>query len=125
MQRAGISTAAVILIAVLAGSTPALASFGAVAYDQATGRYGFSWTKPTQEQANAAALKDCGSDKCRVISVPPAKCGALANSADPKESNAWGVSIRDSKSAAELAAMQNCQQRTSGQCKVRGSECNH
>jgi uncharacterized protein DUF4189 len=124
MRRAGIFVAAATLVGVLLGAEPAWASYGAVAYDQTTGRYGFSWSKPTQDQANEGARKDCGSDKCRVIPVPPAKCGALANSADPKESNAWGVSIRENKSAAELAAIQNCQQRTSGQCKIRGSECN-
>jgi hypothetical protein len=56
--------------------------------------------------------------------VPGGKCAALATSADPKESNAWGASVREGKAEAELAAMQNCQKRTSGQCKIRGSECN-
>ena len=32
--------------------------------------------------------------------------------------------VREGKAEAELAAMQNCQKRTSGQCKIRGSECN-
>lgn len=124
MRKTGIWLAAA-TIASLAGAAPAFAGFGAIAYDQATGRYGFSWNEATQDRASGLARKDCGGDNCRVIPVPPAKCGALATTGNPKESNAWGASIRDQNSAAELAAMQDCQKRTAGQCKIRGSECNH
>lgn len=123
MRKTGILTVAA-AIATLVGAAPAFADFGAIAYDQTTGRYGFSWNQPTQDRANALARKDCGSDSCRLIPVPPAKCGALATTDNPKESNAWAAAIRDQKSAAELGAMQDCQKRTAGQCKVRGSECN-
>ena len=76
MRKTGVLMAAMV-IAMLTGAAPAFASFGAIAYDQATGRYGFSWNEASQDRANQLALKDCGSDKCRVIPVPPAKCGAL------------------------------------------------
>jgi hypothetical protein len=112
------------LALMLTAAAPALAAAGAIAYDESNGKYGFSWNKPTQQEANAAAKKDCGSDKCKLIPVPGGKCGALATSSDPKESSAWGASVREGKPEAELAAMQNCQKRTSGQCKIRGSECN-
>jgi hypothetical protein len=112
------------LAVLLTVAAPAFAGPGAIAYDQGNGKYGFAWNKPTQQQANDAAKKDCGSDNCKLIAVPNAKCAALATSADEKESNAWGVSIRAAKSEAELAAIQNCQKRTSSQCKIRGSECN-
>jgi hypothetical protein len=36
----------------------------------------------------------------------------------------WGGAQRDQRSGAELAAIENCQKRTSGQCKIRASECN-
>jgi hypothetical protein len=124
MRKTGMSMAAAAMV-MLAGAAPAFASFGAIAYDQATGRYGLSWNEASQDRANQLALKDCGgSEKCRVIPVPPAKCGALATTDNPKESTAWGASIRDQKPAAELGAMQDCQKHTAGQCKVRGSECN-
>jgi hypothetical protein len=108
----------------LAIAGPAFAAFGAIAYDEGNGRYGLAWNKPTQKQASDAAMKDCGSDKCKLIQVPGGKCAALATSADEKEKNVWGVSIRDGKSEAELATMQNCQKRTKGQCKIQSSECN-
>jgi hypothetical protein len=113
------------LAALVVGPGSALAAAGAIAYDQGNGKYGLAWNKPTQQEASDAAKKDCGSDNCKLIPVPGGKCAALATGADPKESNnAWGVSIRESKAQAELAAMQNCQKRTSSQCKIRGSECN-
>ena len=123
MRKTGVLMAAMV-IAMLTGAAPAFASFGAIAYDQATGRYGFSWNEQTQDRANGLARKDCGSDSCRVIPVPPARCGALATTDNPKESTAWGASIKDQKAAAELGAMQDCQKHTAGQCKIRGSECN-
>jgi hypothetical protein len=115
---------ATVLLVSLASGGVARAEYGAIAYDQGSGRYGFAWNKGTQRQATDTAMKDCGSDKCKLIPVPGGKCGALATSADEKESNAWGVSIRERKPDAELAAIQNCQKRTSGQCKIKGSECN-
>jgi|HubBroStandDraft_1064217.scaffolds.fasta_scaffold817713_2 hypothetical protein len=123
MRWAGI-VASLALVGLMATAGPAFASFGAVAYDDATGHFGFSWSQPTQERATELALKDCASAKCHAFPVPPAKCGALATSNDPKESSAWGGAVRDDRPAAELAAMENCQKHTKGQCKVRGSECN-
>lgn len=123
MRKTGILTAAMTIV-LLASAAPAFASFGAIAYDQATGKYGLSWNEASQDRASQLARKDCGSDMCRVIPVPPAKCGALATTDNPKESTAWGASVRDQKAAAELGAMQTCQKNTAGQCKVRGSECN-
>src|SRR5215469_13861998 len=124
MRMTGILVTAAVIATLAGAAAPAFAGFGAIAYDQATGRYGFSWNEQTQDRASGLARKDCGSDKCRVIPVPPAKCGALATTDNPKESNAWAVAIRDQKPAAELAAVQDCQKRTAGQCKIRGSECN-
>lgn len=91
-----------------------LRGFGAIAYDPTTGRYGFSWNEQTQDRASGLASKDCGSDKCRVIPVPPAKCAALATTDNRKESSAWAAAIRDEKPAAERSAMQNCQKHTAG-----------
>ena len=125
MRKTGLLMAAM-TIAMMAGAGAAYAaSFGAIAYNQATGRYGFAWNELSQDRANELARKDCGGgDACRIIPVPPARCGALATTDDPKESSAWGAAIRDQKAAAELSAMQDCQKHTAHQCKVRGSECN-
>jgi len=101
---------------------PAFAEFGAFARDEATSKLGLSWGKETQKQADAAAMKDCGESSCKIIFRTRAKqCSAVATA---QEGKAWGASRRDHKDAAELAAMNDCQKRTKGQCKVRASGCN-
>src|SRR5215469_7327154 len=124
MRKTGILVTAAMIATLAGAAAPALAGFGAIAFDQATGRYGFSWNEQTQDRASGLARKDCGADKCRIIPVPPGKCDATATTDNPKESNAWAAAIRDEKPAAERSAMQSCQKRTAGQCKIRGSECN-
>ena len=103
-------------------AAPAVAAYGAFAYDDDAHRYGYSWNQETAAAADQNALKGCGTDKCKVVFRTGSKeCGAIALSADNK---AWGGAKRDTRDAAELAALENCQKRITGQCKIRGSECN-
>jgi hypothetical protein len=124
MRRGGLIAAAIAVTGVLAVTTPARAEFGAIAYDQSTGRYGFSWNEATPQRAAELAKKDCASPNCRLFPVNPRQCAALATAENQKESNAWGVSLRPDKGDAEARAIADCQKHTQGQCKVRGSECN-
>ncbi|HZK90161.1 MAG TPA: DUF4189 domain-containing protein [Stellaceae bacterium] len=122
MRQARLLAAAGGLIGALVLAAPAHAEFGAFAYDAATGKYGYSFNEHDQRAADAAALKGCKSDNCKVVfRTGPKECGAIAMSEDGK---VWGGAKRDQRAPAELAAMKNCQQRFSGQCKVRGNECN-
>jgi hypothetical protein len=100
----------------------AFAAYGAFALDGDAHKYGYSWNKESAKEADEAALKGCATDKCKVVfRTGPKQCGAIALGADEK---AWGGARRDNRDAAELAAIKNCQGHTSGQCKVRASECN-
>ena len=73
-------------------------------------------------RADDAALKGCATGNCKIVfRTGPKECGAIAMSENGK---VWGGAKRDQRAAAELAAIENCQKRTSGQCKVRGGECN-
>jgi hypothetical protein len=122
MRHRGIFAAATALVGVLASASPGRAEFGAFAYDLATGKYGFSWNEKDQKIADTAALKGCVVDGCKIVfRIGPKRCGAIAINESGK---VWGGADRDQKAAAELAAIENCQKRTSDQCKVRGSECN-
>jgi len=72
--------------------------------------------------ADEAALKGCASEQCKIVfRTGPKECGAIAMNDDGK---IWGGAKRPTRDAAELAAMNNCQKRTGGQCKVRANECN-
>jgi clan AA aspartic protease (TIGR02281 family) len=105
----------------LAGAPP-YASFGAFGYDETTGRYGYSWNEKTQQLADEEALKGCGSDTCKVVfRTGPGECGAIAMTGNGK---VWGGARRPRRDAAESAAVENCQKRTSSQCRLSGSKCN-
>jgi len=105
----------------LAGAPP-YASFGAFGHDEITGKYGYSWNEKTQQLADEGALKGCASDTCKVVfRTGPSECGAIAMTENGK---VWGGAKRPRRDAAELAAVENCQKRMGGQCKLSGSQCN-
>src|SRR3954454_3156012 len=80
------------VIALLATSTSAFASDGAFAYDQATGKFGFSWNEPSAKAAEDTATKGCASDQCKIVFRTGAKeCGAIAMTENGK---IWGGAKR-------------------------------
>lgn len=114
-------TTAVVAI-VVSATNPAMAAFGAVAYDQNTGKYGASFNQPNQSQAFEDALKQCNSSACRVYPVEPKGCGALALSDTDK---AWGGADRVTLNGAKHDAVLHCEAHTRpGSCTVRVSGCN-
>jgi Domain of unknown function (DUF4189) len=113
-------------VALLAGATaaPALAGYGAFAVDQGARKFGYSANQPDQKRADQLAVKNCDSVNCKVVfPVGPRRCGAIAIS-EKEGSTAWGGAVKPTRDAAQLAAMNDCQKHTSGQCKVRASGCN-
>ena len=123
MHRAALITAATAALMLSSGTAvPAQAQYGAIAYDQMSGSYGSSSNEPSAARANEVALKNCASAECRVHSVEPHGCGALAKSETDK---AWGGADRETLDAAKHDAVEHCQGHTStGHCKVVVSACN-
>ena len=122
MHRATLLALAISALLAGTAATPAFAEFGAFARDQGTNKIGLSWGKQTQRQADDAAMKDCAESSCKIVFRTRAKqCSAVATA---EQGDAWGASFRPQKDAAELAAMNDCQKRIKGQCKVRASGCN-
>jgi|SRR5271168_2581722 len=122
MRHVGMFVAIGALVGLAVSAGPAFAEFGAFAYEEATGKYGFSWNEADQHHADGAALKGCASDNCKIVfRVGPKHCGAIAMTENGK---IWGGADRDGRDAAKLAALENCQKRTKEQCVVRGNECN-
>lgn len=116
-----VAAAAAAALVVLA-APPAEAGFGAIAYDQYAGKEGVSWNQPSEAEANEAALKQCGSQDCRVYPVSPRACGALARS---DKDQAWGGAERQSLDAAKTQAVSRCRTHTeNGTCTVKISGCN-
>jgi hypothetical protein len=100
----------------------AMAAYGAFALDNDAHKYGYSWNKESAREADAAALKGCATDGCKVVfRTGPKQCGAIALTAD---ASVWGGAQRGERAAAELAAVENCEKRTKGQCKIKAAACN-
>jgi Domain of unknown function (DUF4189) len=124
MRRIGIGAiaAAAAGLAMLLAAAPARADNGAIAYDAASGKSGFSWNQRDQAAADAAAIKGCKSDDCKIVlRLGPRQCGALATTPNGK---GWTTAWRKTRDGAKLAALQDCQKRAKGRCEVRGSDCN-
>jgi len=122
MRCATIIAAGFSALLVTAAAAPALAGYGAVAFDEKTAKYGFGWNEDTQKRADEAALQACNSEACKVvIPVPPRRCAALATG---EKGTAWGGSVDAARDKAKLRALENCQKHTSGKCVLRGSDCN-
>jgi hypothetical protein len=123
MQRIiSISVALMIAMMIATRADPALAAYGALAHEDTTSKYGLSSNEETQAEADDVAVKECGSDNCKIVfRFGPRECGAIATG---ESGTSWGSGKRLDKAGAELDAINNCQKRTKGQCKVRSSACN-
>jgi len=123
MRCATVIAAGFSSILVMAAAMPAFAGYGAVAFDESAGKYGFGWNEATQKRADDTALQGCNASGCKVVfRVPPRRCAALATSESGKL--AWGGKEHATRDGAKLGALENCQKRTSAKCLIRGSDCN-
>ncbi len=122
MRRLTMLAAGLAVVLATTAASPAVAGYGALARDQTTGKFGLSWNKRTQREADAAAMRDCAESSCKIVfRTRPHQCGAIAGA---EKGNAWGAAYRSGRDAAALAAINNCQKHTSEQCKVRAAGCN-
>ena len=107
--------------ATLLAAPPARAAeYGAIAWDEASGKRGASWHEPTAKRAAEAAISECGASGCKVVTrIGPGMCGALAASEDGKK---VGAAARKTSDAARVAALGDCPKK-SGECTIRLSVC--
>jgi len=100
----------------------AVGHYGAIAWDQDTGKRGWSWSRDSSTRADEVALSECGSSGCKVVlRTGPAMCGALATTEAGKYA---GAASRRDRDAARLAALANCQKGNAGNCIIRVADCN-
>jgi uncharacterized protein DUF4189 len=123
MRRAMSTTAAIlVLVAAATAAPPAYAGYGAIAWDKATGRYGWGLNQATAQKAGELALAGCAATGCKVVlrMTGATLCGALAATRDRK--NAGGAT-RKTQADARLAALANCQKLNKGECLILISKC--
>jgi hypothetical protein len=92
----------------------------AIAYDEKTGGWGYSYDKVTEDLATSAATTKCGS--CTVKLSWNQGCGALAQSTTKKEVMTTGLG--PDRAAAEGAAKTDCVAKGGGTCNVLVHACN-
>ena len=106
---------------VLFAGSQAMAA-GSLAIDSLQGeKYGFSFNHPSTDQADARAMRECGTD-CAVVLRFAAECGAYAAD-QAKGSNAYGWGTAANSSNAQARAMSECRERGGSSCKVRSWGC--
>lgn len=113
----------VVTLAALGLSFPAAATaanFGAIAYSQNTGSYGWGTDFQTQRAAEQGAMARCRerANDCRITVWFRDACGALAVGGDGGWGSDWGANLR----AAENKATHACTG-YSYNCRVVVSKC--
>lgn len=95
--------------------------WGALAVDAQLGTIGSAVEAPTQDQAEAVALKDCqskGGAACRLKASYENGCVALAAS-----DAGWAVEIGDTEIEAEVKAIRTCTTGGHKRCRVLHKDC--
>jgi serine/threonine-protein kinase len=100
---------------VSASAASAQDMYGAIATNDATGAWGYSYNYPTRAQAEANALQECGEQGCKVDVWFVNACGAVA-----KDGRMVGWGWAETRSEAEAQAVSAC---GSGACKVQVWAC--
>jgi hypothetical protein len=125
MRRPTLCLPIVAAMLAIFAAAPAFAGYGTLARDPASGKVGLSWDKPTQHEADAAAMRDCAESSCKIVfRTHPHQCGAIAVT-ERADSTAWGGGVKQTRAEAELTAINDCQKHTAGHCKVQAAGCNH
>jgi hypothetical protein len=98
-------------------SSPSPILYGAIAFSQGTGAYGYSYDAGSRGSVEEAALTRCGGS-CSVVLWFKNACGALAAG----DSHGFGTGWAGDRSRAEEIAMSNCAKSTND-CKLLASTC--
>lgn len=112
--------ACTVLLAIPSWSTAAAAddNYGAIAFSQAGGNYGYSYDYGSRAGAEQEALNRCNASDCAVVLWFMNACGALASGDD----NGYGTGWAPSRSAAENIAMSNCRNESTN-CRITCWAC--
>jgi hypothetical protein len=115
--RIALSFALASLSALLPGSASAADNYGAIAFSQATGSYGYTYDYGSRGSAEQGALNNC-SGRCSIVLWFKNACGALATG----NGSGYGTGWAGTRRRAEGIAMSNCQERTNA-CSILAWAC--
>lgn len=94
-------------------------SFGAIAFSERTGKFGYSFDHPSRASAENRAMAECNarSGGCRIGIWFKNACGSVATG-----TNGWGSAWAPSRQQAEQSAIRNCSRHTGG-CRSLAWSC--
>ena len=92
----------------------------AIAYDEKTGGWGYSYDQLTEDLAKSAATQKCPT--CTVRLTWNQGCGALAQA--PTKKDVMTTGLGTTRLAAEGAAKTDCLAKSGGACNVLVYACN-
>ena len=87
---------------------------GAIAYHRASGSYGYALDRASAREAKTEALRQCGNEKCKVVTTFRGACGAVANGP-----NRFAAMSGMTRQEAETKALRKC----GGACEVAVWAC--
>jgi hypothetical protein len=97
-------------------------AYGAIAYSENDGAFGFSYGHASQDRAQGIAMDECGKNgggSCRIATWYYNSCGALAKSSN----GPWGVGQKDAVRQAQAEAVAYCVRYGGKNCKVVRTTC--
>jgi hypothetical protein len=105
------------LLALVAGNASAADNYGAIAFSQTTGNWGYTYDYGSRGSAEQGALNKCGGG-CSVVLWFKNACGALATGGG----NGYGTGWAGTRGRAQGIAMSNCRARAHG-CGIVAWAC--
>ncbi|QVQ36592.1 DUF4189 domain-containing protein [Pseudochrobactrum algeriensis] len=115
--------------------------WGAIAYSESDGKYGFFWGADKRNEADSIAQKHCENNKgtdCSVVTTfrnhrhwndddnsgfPYKHCAALALGAEKNAPfSLWGAASAETRKDAEVEAIQQCESKGAS-CKIKEWAC--
>ncbi len=94
--------------------------YGAIAYSQRTGNYGYADNAGTRAGAERRALENCEGRDCKIMGWFRNSCGALATG---EGGRIWGWDHNTSLREAKESAVEHCRHEGGRRCRVVISAC--
>ncbi|MGO9121500.1 MAG: DUF4189 domain-containing protein [Desulfomonilaceae bacterium] len=105
-----------LVLVFMSGAANAQDYYGAIAFSKSTGQSGYSYDYSSRDDAEQAALNNCGENDCEIQVWFENSCAALAQGDDGALGYSWAANNR---SSAESRALSEC----GSNCEVLAWAC--
>ena len=97
------------------------APYGAIAYGQQSGAFGYAFNQDTISRADHVAMSNCAQhgDDCKIVVQLTHACGAVAAGSN----GTWAAEQGASKDEAQRNALASCAVNAGGACEIQAWTC--